>query len=210
MSWFLLLLSEAIIFLYNSVIKRPVTNYDSLMRTKTDLLSFTLCDLSLHSPFCWDPSSPCMMPCQSPLVQGAENPSCSHPDKLHASQTTQQASYLETQESTIASDPLNNHSESNKSAQTVLQPEQLQGSESSSETLCQSVRHQPKPGASVVVSSPGERAEVTEDTERKDHCGDCGLLLLAVVLTVVSPLIAVGVCMADIVTGECCYVKDSE
>lgn len=50
----------------------------------------------------------------------------------------------------------------------------------------------------------GEGKEAAKRMKRQ--CRVCGHLVLAVVLTVCSPLIAVGVCMAAIVKGECCKV----
>lgn len=76
------------------------------------------------------------------------------------------------------------------------------------------IRSQPAPGlaAGPAASVPEGDKDGGQSGTRWDHCGACGHLLLALVLVVFSPLIAVGVCVADVVTGECCkgYDNDSD
>lgn len=87
----------------------------------------------------------------------------------------------------------------------MVQPGRLQGSQSISDTHPQCLGTQPEPGA------PGDGEKDAGAAQRKKHhCGACGDVLLAVVLAVFSPLIAVGVCIADILTGKCCDGKDMD
>lgn len=99
-----------------------------------------------------------------------------------------------------------------ESSKSASQPEQLQGSETSSETHHQCPGPQPKPGAlgptvSARLEEHGDHSTGAMPARGREHrCGVCGHLLLAVVLTVFSPLIAVGICLTDVVTGCCCNV----
>lgn len=156
-----------------------------------------------------------IMPSQSPLVLGTENLSCTQracPGTHPSPHSGQQAPFLGAQGSTTPSDPLSlqgiflSHTGSSKSIQTVLQPVQPHGSQICSDTHHQCPGPQPLSGApvptvSAALQGGGDRGkgDGAAETEKR-HCGVCGHLLLAVVLVVFSPLVAVGVCMADILT----------
>lgn len=165
------------------------------------------------------------MPSQSPPVPGTETLSCTqqtHPGTPSALHPGHGAPFLGAHGSTIPSDPSSqqdiflSHTGSSKSIQTVLQPGQPHGSQTCSDIRHQRLGPQPQSRASVPTVSAaleggGDRgkSDGAAQTE-KYHCGVCGHLLLAVVLTVFSPLIAVGVCMADILTGKCCDVHGKD
>lgn len=75
------------------------------------------------------------------------------------------------------------------------------------------VRPQPKLGTSAPITEGAnlERGKWGKGEGIlkgiKHHCGVCGHLIFAVVLFVFSPPFAVGVCIADTYSGECCNVN---
>lgn len=85
---------------------------------------------------------------------------------------------------------------------------QLHGSETSSEThhRCPGPQSEPDILGSTVstrLEEQGESSKSTAPAQRtKRCCGACGHLLLATALAVFSPLIAVGICMIDLI-GYC-------
>lgn len=150
----------------------------------------------------------CVMPCQSPLVLGAENSSCTQPGKHAARHPTHEPPPCVGAHESTAHHHVYLCLTDSKSVQ-------LHGSETSSETHNPCPKPQPKPdvlGSTVSTrlkerGDSGKSAEPAQRTER--CCGECGHLLLAVVLAVFSPLIAVGICMIDL-TGYCCNVHGND
>lgn len=166
----------------------------------------------------------CNMPSQSAPVLGTETLFCTQqtcPGTPPAPHPGRGSPSLCAQGSTTVSDPsslqdifVSHTSSSSKSIQPVLQQEQMHGSQTCSDTHHQSIKLQPQNGAvSAAVEAGGDRGKGDGAAEtEKHHCGLCGHLLLAVVLVVFSPLVALGVCMADILTGACCdaHGKDKD
>lgn len=151
--------------------------------------SVTLVQLSLLS-------YSCIMPCQSPLVLGAENPSCTQPGRNTAPHPVHGAPCVGAHEDTT------HHHVS------------LCHTETSSETPHRCPGSQPKPDAlrspgSTRLEERGGSSESAAPARRTERCcGACGHLLLAVVLAVFSPLIAVGICVIDLTC--CCNVQEND
>ena len=97
------------------------------------------------------------------------------------------------------------HTDNMKSIQTVLQPEQQQGSQTSSSTHCQSLDLTLNPEPQDTGRKMQEQLR-----ERNITVGVFGHLLLAAGLAVFSLLVDVGVCVTDISTGEGCNVHGKD
>lgn len=164
------------------------------------------------------PTHSCSRPRQMPLESGTDNLSCAEaacPGLSEASHSGQEVLSLGAHCSITPSDT---SSQPHKKTDvhftpTVLQPGPLPGVQT-----C--VRSQPKLGTSAPISESanlergnwGKGEGILKGSKHwiKHYRGVCGHLIFAVVLFVFSPLFAVGVCIADIYSGECCNVNGKE